>query len=189
VVNVAVAKDAAVGTVASGVAVGTVSVTVGNGNGDSGRGDSGTVAVGARVDVAPAFTTRGVEVCVALAVGDPSSELVGTTGVLLAADPPADRMRVALGTTVMRGTGELLGMGVDNGSANGLAGSVGEGGFVGAGPLREHATSVSSRNKDQTQRFIVISQPSQHNGGQLSASLHPIKSIITAKKNRARAGP
>jgi hypothetical protein len=66
-------------------------------------------------------------------------------------------MRVALGTMVMRGTGEPGGVGVDEGRGVELGRTVGIGDSVGVGVRRMQAASVSIINNSHKKRFIFRS--------------------------------
>lgn len=99
----------------------------------------------------------GVGVNDGLRVGCNAIVSVGEASTVSSASGDVACSRVALGTTVMRGTGEPRGMGVAEDIGVGLTSSVGKGGLVGVGCLREQATNAKRKSKDQAYRFMVSS--------------------------------
>jgi len=72
---------------------------------------------------------------------------VGSASVFSGAGSGVAGKRVALGTIVMRGTGETRGVGVKKDRNVGLASAVGVIALVGVGSLREQALSASRISK------------------------------------------
>lgn len=106
----------------------TEGVGDGVGKGESGRGDSSTVAVGGGVSVEPASTSCNVGVGWGVDVGvDWAVVVVGEGVPSSAASSSVGRKRVALGTMVMRGTGEPSGVRVNDGISTGVSATVGDG--------------------------------------------------------------
>ncbi len=105
--------------------------------------------------VAPASTTRGVDVGGGVKVGSGSTVLAGNALASTNSGVPVGWMRVALGTMVMRGTGEAMGVEVARTTGSGLADGVAEGGLVGVDPGWEQAISVRKINSGHSNRFIV----------------------------------